>query len=337
MDKTIMLAVAGAGKTSYIVDRLSKEKRSLIVTYTDTNYTNLEKKIRDKFCGVWPDSITLMTYFTFLYRFCFKPFLSDIVKAKGILYESNPNRFAKQDNANYFLSPSQYLYSNRLAFFLEKMGLVAEIEARISKYFDEFVFDEVQDIAGRDFSFMEQLMDTEVNMLFVGDFYQHTFDTSRDGNVNGSLFNNKSAYESHFLHKGFVCDSSTLKKSWRCSTNVCDYVRNNLGICIYSNRSLTDNTNVLRVTDVDQIQKILGNDRIIKLHYQKSSSYGSGHKNWGDTKGEDCYQDICVMLNKTAAKLEKAGQLCGLAPSTKNKLYVAFTRARGNVYIIDEV
>lgn len=332
-----MLAVAGAGKTSYIVDRLSNNKRSLIVTYTDTNYTNLEKKIRDKFCGVWPDSITLMTYFTFLYRFCYKPFLSDIVKAKGILYENNPNRFAKQDNANYFLSSSQYLYNNRLAFFLEKMGIVTKIQTRISKYFDEFVFDEVQDIAGRDFSFMEQLMDTYVNMLFVGDFYQHTFDTSRDGNVNGSLFNNKSAYEAHFLHKGFVCDCSTLKKSWRCSANVCNYVRNNLGICIYSNRSSSDNTNVFRVTDVNQIQKILDNDSIIKLHYQKSSSYGNEHKNWGDTKGEDSYQDICVMLNKTTSKLEKAGQLCSLAPLTKNKLYVAITRARGNVYIIDEV
>jgi hypothetical protein len=336
MDKTIILAVAGAGKTSYIVDRLSNEKRSLIVTYTDNNYINLENKIRDKFHGIWPDSITLMTYFTFLYRFCFKPFLSDIVKAKGILFKKNSNRFVKQDNINYFLSPSRYLYSNRLAFLLEKKGIVAEIQERISKYFDEFVFDEVQDIAGRDFSFMEKLMETNVNMLFVGDFYQHTFDTSRDGNVNCSLYNNETAYKTRFLRKGFVCDSSTLKRSWRCSSNVCDYVRKNLGINIYSNRLSTDNTKVLRVTDANQIQKILNNDCIIKLHYQRSLSYGIGHKNWGDIKGEDCYQDICVILNKTASKLEKTGQLCHLAPSTKNKLYVAITRAKGNVYIIDE-
>ena len=150
--------------------------------------------------------------------------------------------------------------------------------------------------------------------------------------------NNKASYEARFLHKGFMCDNTTLKNSWRCSANVCDYIIKNLGINIYSNRSsINDNTNVLRVTDSNQIQKILTNDCIVKLHYQNSSSYGSEHKNWGDTKGEDCYRDICVMLNKTTLKLEKAGQLRNLPPSTKNKLYVAITRARGNVYIIDDV
>lgn len=31
-----------------------------------------------------------------------------------------------------------------------------------------------------------------------------------------------------------------------------------------------------------------------------------------------------------------AGKLAELAPMTKNKLYVAITRAKGNVYIFDE-
>lgn len=46
-------------------------------------------------------------------------------------------------------------------------------------------------------------MDAEINMLFVGDFFQHTFDTSRDGNVNKSLFNNKLSYEERFQKRGF--------------------------------------------------------------------------------------------------------------------------------------
>ena len=50
------------------------------------------------------------------------------------------------------------------------------------------IIDEIQDIAGRDFSFLEQLMTANMNMLFVGDFYQHTYDTSRDGNTNKNLF-----------------------------------------------------------------------------------------------------------------------------------------------------
>ena len=67
MDKTVIFAVAGSGKTTHIVNSLSREKRSLIITYTIANYENLYKKIIRKFDGEWPNNITLMRYFTFLY------------------------------------------------------------------------------------------------------------------------------------------------------------------------------------------------------------------------------------------------------------------------------
>lgn len=60
-------------------------------------------------------------------------------------------------------------------------------------------------------------------MLFVGDFYQHTFDTSRDGATNSTLFNSKAKYESRFTAKGFICDNTSLVNSWRCSKNVCQF------------------------------------------------------------------------------------------------------------------
>lgn len=69
---------------------------------------------------------------------------------------------------------------------------------------------------------------------------------------------------------------------------------------------------------------------------QKAATYGVGHRNWGDTKGEDCYQDVCVLLNKTTMQAYKKDTLSKLAVSTRNKLYVAITRAKGNVYLIDE-
>ena len=60
-------------------------------------------------------------------------------------------------------------------------------------------------------------MEANINMLFVGDFYQHTFDTSRDGATNSTLFNSKAKYESRFTAKGFICDNTSLVNSWRCS------------------------------------------------------------------------------------------------------------------------
>jgi hypothetical protein len=337
MDKRVVFAVAGSGKTTHIVDNLSTEKRSLIVTYTHGNYDNLRKKITEKFGGNWPDSITLLTYFTFLYRFCYKPFLSDELNTNGVIYKPNSNKYARQADLDYFISGDGYLYSNRLGFFMEQRGIVENIKSRIKKYFDEFILDEVQDIAGRDFTFLEYLMEVDVNMLFVGDFYQHTFDTSRDGNVNKTLFDNRTAYETRFIRKGFIPDSTTLTNSWRCSQNVCDYIRDNLCISISSHRTKDDNTTIEYIADTGRIAAILEDRQIIKLHYQKGADFGLGHKNWGESKGEDQHQDVCVMLNKKTADKRKIGKLIDLPPSTKNKLYVAITRARGNVYFVDEL
>jgi len=60
MDKRIILAVAGSGKTTYIVNQLTLDKRSLVVTYTTRNYLNLKNSILRKF-GHIPETITLMS------------------------------------------------------------------------------------------------------------------------------------------------------------------------------------------------------------------------------------------------------------------------------------
>lgn len=164
MDKRVMFAVAGSGKTTYIVDNLAENKRSLIVTYTTSNYENLSARIIRKFGGIWPSKVTLLTYFQFLYRFCYKPFLADRCCMRGIIFERNPNTFGRQDRMSYYCSPGKYFYSNRLSLFLEKVGVINDIKARIKTYFDEFVIDEIQDVAGRDFVFLEKLMTTNINL-----------------------------------------------------------------------------------------------------------------------------------------------------------------------------
>lgn len=337
MDKRVIFAVAGSGKTTYIINRLSKDKRALVVTYTEANYTNLYQRIIKKFDGVWPENITLMTYFTFLYQFCYKPFLSDKYKAAGICYDQRlVPQYAQKTSRSFFITANRYLYSNRLAFLLEQNFEIDNIRSRIMTYFDDFIIDEVQDIAGRDFNFIEHLMSTDVDMLFVGDFYQHTFDTSRDGNVNAKLFENIDAYKKRFEGKGLAVDPDSLSGSWRCSKNICDYITTSIGISIFSARPDADNTSIEYVSGKERISAILHDEEIIKLHFQKAALAGAGHKNWGQTKGEDHYQDVCVLLNKTTAKARSTGKLNALPSSTKNKLYVALTRARGNVYLVDE-
>lgn len=222
---------------------------------------------------------------------------------------------------------------------IEHTGSMEALKRRLEKYFDEFIVDEIQDIAGRDFSFLEQLMTANINMLFVGDFYQHTYDTSRDGNANKNLFDNFPSYEARFINQGILSDKTSLVKSWRCSPSICRFITENLGIEIYSNQNTamgSEASDIIFISEQAQINSILANPNIVKLHFQNSSKYGSGHRNWGGTKGEDHYQDVCVMLNKSTAAKYTVEKLHELALSARNKLYVAITRAHGKVYLINE-
>src|SRR5690606_2216555 len=69
----VINAVAGSGKTSYIVNQLSLEdKKSLILTYTTANQENIKEKIIKKF-GYLPSNIFIYGYFEFLLKFIIKP------------------------------------------------------------------------------------------------------------------------------------------------------------------------------------------------------------------------------------------------------------------------
>ena len=57
--------------------------------------------------------------------------------------------------------------------------------------------------------------------------------------------------------------------------------------------------------------------------------------NWGNSKG-NTYINTCVDLNKISYEKNKQQKLYELPSSTKNKLYVALSRATNDVYIINE-
>ena len=332
MDKRVILAVAGSGKTTHITEQLCPSKRALIVTYTQNNFKNLKNMIIDEF-GYHPPNFKIFTYFQFLYSFCFKPFLHDEFGAKGITFEKCQYRYA-QGLARY-VNRSRQLYSNRLAKLLITKETVAEdVTKRISKYFDQIFIDEIQDFGGHDFDFLRLIVDADVEILFVGDFYQHTFDTSRDGNKNNSLYEDYTKYQKRLADLNLIVDTETLQKSYRCSPSICQFVVDHLGIPIQSHEF--NQSEIKFEEDASTVTDLLKNDNVVKLFYQESNKYPCYSRNWGETKGENQYNSVCVVLNKKTLIVYKQKQLSSLPPTTKSKLYVAITRARGNLYFVSE-
>lgn len=331
MGKRLIFAVAGSGKTSHLVNNLDLEGRFLLVTYTINNQTTLRRKVIEKF-GYIPPNIKIYSYFSFLYSFCFKPFLYMELGVKGIIFQENPNRGATGDDR--YISPSGWLYANRLARFIEEKEIVEDVRARLEKYCDVLMIDEVQDFGGHDFNFLANIAPSEVSMHFVGDFFQHTFDTSRDANVNKNLHKKFGTYRRKFVDMGFEPDETTLSHSYRCSPTVCRFIREKLDIEIESHRG--DETEIQVLTEWEEIEPIINDHTIVKLFYQDSKKYPVFSKNWGDCKGEDHYENVCVVLNDSTKKKYDNDRLAELAPLTKNKLYVALTRTRDRLFLIPE-
>lgn len=331
MDKRVIFAVAGSGKTTYIIDQLSLDEKSIIITYTINNTETLKNKVVEKF-GYLPNNIVIYSYFSFLYSFCYKPLVSYKTRAKGIVYDNNVSRFTSKKKIEHYLSKNKWLYSHRLSKLFIEFNVIEGINKRLSKYFDNLFIDEVQDFAANDFNFLKEISKANINILFVGDFYQHTFDTSRDGNTGKNLHHDYSKYKAEFQKIGLV-DEESLVKSYRCTPTICDFISDKIDINIESHKQ--DTSNIEFIDNQLKIDEIIKNDKIVKLFYQTHEKYNCFSENWGKSKGKE-YRDICVVLNATTFKKYENNNLHNLASLTKNKFYVACSRAKNNIYFIEE-
>ncbi len=334
MDKKLILAVAGSGKTTEIINKINFNDKTIIVTYTDNNYNNIKDRIIKKFKNI-PPNIRIYTYFTFLYKFCFAPIKKNL-ETKGIEYTQIRNRYLSANNLNYYMNlKSKKMYHSRLAKLCNEK-FIKDIQNRLEKFFDNIYIDEIQDFSGHDFNFVLNMIKCNCNIFLVGDFYQHTYDTSRDGSVNKNLYSSYDAYIDMFKKNNpdLLIDSTEFLKSKRCSKEVCLFIKDHLEINIES--FFEHSSQVIEVQGKTEIEKIVNSDNIIKLFYQNSKKYNINKAdNWGNSKGST-FENVCIVLNEKSYKLYKMNKLFDLPIITKNKLYVACSRPTKNLYIVNE-
>lgn len=333
MDKKLILAVAGSGKTRLLIEALDLERRFLLITYTENNTRNLRTRISRRF-GFMPPNISVQSYFTFLHSSCFRPYLMRQMRSRGITFE-DPTPYSNSRSLHEderYLDGARRAYHCRMAKALEIKGLIPELRERVSRYYDAFLVDEVQDFDGHDFDFLLSLSAAPVQLQLVGDFYQHTFPTSRDGNKNSGLYSDLEKYRERFQAAGIVVDEASLKQSHRCGPEVCRFIREKIGIQIVSASAAA----VQVRADLDEIEatRLFHCPKTIKLFYKEHDQFKCFSENWGASKGMDDFQDVCVVMTKDAWKGLKKNGLMDLVPQTRNKLYVACSRARGNLFLV---
>lgn len=359
MDKQIILAVAGAGKTYHICHSIDPTKKNLILAYTNENIHNIENELCDAHKGV-PELTTVMTFDSFVYRHLICPyepsiaehfscpaFISSgictidpppkqITNAKGRMV-ANPKYITKDKLRHYITNQGQYYCATLSELVLQvKKGrdsLVKRAAARLNLFYDYVLIDEFQDFREHDYELIMTLAKQLNSVMLVGDYYQHSVSAT---NNSGKPFKKRkgdvgySEFISELQSEGFNVDTTTLSKSRRCSAEICDYVSKKLGI----NISSQDEHEGSVIWADDLAVEILNNKQIVKLIFKEADKYSFQALNLSYSKG-DTVDAACVILTDRFDRLDSEDfSIQGIPVSTINKLYVAMTRSRGDLYLM---
>ena len=367
--RVVMLAVAGAGKTYYICNSIDPNKKNLILAYTHENVRIIKDELICAF-GRMPDLTSVMTFSAFVNRFLLQPYEPSILRyfkkqgfvSSGITMHdpppqrieirerghkrsiANPHYKSKTAFEHYIDSRGQYYCATLSELILEvkenKRKLIQKAGQMINQFFDHILIDEFQDYREHDYDLIIELSKCLGNAIYVGDYHQHSVSAKNNSgkpfSVNSKATGKKNLsyceYRTILEKAGFTIDETTLSKTRRCSKQVCCFVQQKLGIDISSHDN--HESNIIWVDDDASV--VLEDDSIIKLVEKKSGAYSFTSYNWSYSKGLTV-DKACVILTKNLEDFRRDDfDYTTMASSTLNKLYVALTRTRGDLYIMQD-
>ncbi|MEG2013728.1 MAG: AAA family ATPase [Oscillospiraceae bacterium] len=353
MDKKLVMAVAGAGKTYLICNSIDPGKRNLILAFTHENIKNIHCELLARF-GSIPENTIISTYHSFLFGNCIRPYHRLICalygvppfNCEGVMFLPPPKpmngtkynvTYVKDNKLKHYIPQKKYYCSLMAKLILKNSDtILPAVLERTNKFYDAIFVDEYQDYRNEEYQLLSVIIqDFGGDVFLVGDYFQHS--VSGDNNT-GKPFGTAKKPKTYQEYKkaieglGITVDETELCKSRRCSKPVCDFVRCKMGIEIESYDEHAGE--VTLVSNVEEAERVLCDDSICKLLLQDSGKYRFTCCNWSYSKG-DTYEKTCVILTGDTSSLMEGSFRCDqIAPITRNKLYVALTRSRTDVYLM---
>ena len=249
----LVIAAAGSGKTTYLVEKaleIDRSERVLITTYTEVNEAEIRKKILKKKKYI-SSNITIQTWFSFLLQHGVRPYqgaIKDILYAqdikgmvltstrsaykvdkdgKAIMYNGHKIYWGENDFIKHYFTKEWKIYSDKISKFVIKADKATKgkVIKRISDIYQHIYIDEVQDLAGYDLEIIKSLFKTNSSVLLVGDPRQVTYLTHHESKYskykNGKIVD----FIENELGKRVKCeiDKDTLNVSHRSNKEICEY------------------------------------------------------------------------------------------------------------------
>lgn len=335
----VIIACAGSGKTSYIVEEALKlkEQRVLVTTYTNENIDQIKAFIIGK-TGCIPANITVQSWFSFLLQDGVRPYqnhMNDQKRVRSIFFQIQSPHYHKKDK---YLTASNNIYSNKVAEFVYECDRSTKglISKRLKKIYGYIFIDELQDFAGYDLNLLEMFFNTDINIVAVGDPRQATFSTN---NAQKNRQHRKSNIYSWLKEKerNVEITIEEINSCHRSNQHICDFSDKlfpDLPKTVSKNTSTTEHEGIFFIQREDVNDYISSHNPAILRYSKNTNTLGFPAVNIGLSKGRT-YNRVLIfpttpMLNYLKTEdISKAGD--------KSKLYVAVTRAKHSVaFVVDD-
>jgi DNA helicase-2/ATP-dependent DNA helicase PcrA len=343
LDNRIIVASAGSGKTTLIVDDACglPEKRAAMITYTNNGRDEIEAKTYSRFAHV-PPHVSIGTWFSFLLRHFVRPYQNCLydLRVAGIHFVSGRSaQYIAADNIrHHYFSKPELIYSDKIAKFA--CEVVQRTDGapikRFEQIFERLFIDESQDLAGYDLDLIEMLMRSQVQIILVGDHRQATYATN-SASKNKKYRGAKIVDKFHQWEKAGLCALEYHNYSRRCVQAICDFADQ-----FHPDAPNTEskNTNISGHDGVFAVRKRDVSAYVEKfkpqtLRYSRATKDVVGRPlNFGAAKGMTFDRTI-IYPHGPLKKFLSTGKL-GDAGKEIDKIYVATTRARQSVaFVVD--
>lgn len=343
MSSKLIIAAAGSGKTTFLVNEAlrTRDGKILITTFTDAN----EREIRTKFfetAGHVPSNVTIMTWFSFLLQQGARPYQSFLhtEEITGLLLvNEQSSRFTKEmDVAKHYFAKDGRIYSDKLSKFVCRLntssnGLVLSRLARAYKY---IFIDEAQDLSGYDFELVRLLAQNDICLIMVGDLRQTTYHTHEEKKNRG--YSNDGGIQQYIADKCpmIAIDTKSLRVTYRNAPEICVFANSiypDYEPCSATKKDPTGHDGVffVREQNLDTYLKIY---KLVQLRDTRRKTVREDYVvyNFGDSKGLT-FDRIVIYPTKPILRWIN-DRSANLPSRSRSKFYVAVTRARYSVAIV---
>jgi DNA helicase-2/ATP-dependent DNA helicase PcrA len=341
-ENRVIVACAGSGKTTRLVDQAlaDRDRRIAVITYTNNNAREIVNKFGQRNSGV-PKHVDVMTWFGFLLRECARPYQRSKYAEKRIesllfVNKQSAMYVKESDTRRHYFANGELLYSDKAARFVveceAKSG--SAVTARLRQIYTDVLVDEFQDLGGWDLEVIKMLFQSGIRVTLVGDPRQHIYST------------NPSKKHRRYQGVGIIDLVQQWKKSGLCSIEFLSTThRCNGPICDFSNalwqglHAMTPDQTVTTGHDgVFLVAKTLVPEYIARFsprvlrHDKRTKTYGSDGVNFGLAKGLE-FPRVLIIPTEPMRKYLRSGAVSHVENS-RDKLHVAVTRARHSVAFV---